>query len=81
MHEVAQVQIEALRKELAPDRSEDLVRFRSYIEEALKYEIVARYHFQTGRAKAGMGTDPYVRKAIDLFAQNGVNAILTGTGK
>ena len=80
-YEHAQVQIEALRKELAPDRSEDLVRFRSDIEEALKYEIVARYHFQTGRAKAGMGTDPYVRKAIDLFALNGVNAILTGAGK
>lgn len=80
-YEHAQAQIDALRKELAPDRSEDLSRFRSDIEEVLRYEIVARYHFQTGRAKAAMGTDPCVRKAIDLLAQNGVNAILSSAGK
>ena len=51
-YEHAKEQIEALRKELAPDRSEELVRFRSDIEEVLKNEIVSRYHFQTGRAKA-----------------------------
>ncbi len=80
-YEHAKTQIEALKQELAPDRTEDLVNFRTDIEEALKYEIVARYHFQTGRAQSAMSTDPYVRKAIDLFAQNGVNAILTASGK
>ena len=80
-YEHAQAQIEALRNELAPDRSEELVRFRSDIEEALKYEIVGRYHFQTGRAQAAMGTDPYVRKAVELFSQNGVAPILAGTKK
>ncbi|HRH36823.1 MAG TPA: S41 family peptidase [Flavobacteriales bacterium] len=75
----AKTQIEALRNELAPDRTEDLTLFRSDIEEALKYEIVARYYFQTGRAKSAMGSDPYVRKAIELFAQNGVAPILAGT--
>ncbi|HRD51603.1 MAG TPA: S41 family peptidase [Flavobacteriales bacterium] len=71
--------LEALRKELAPDRTEDLERFRTDIEEVLRNEIVARYHFQTGRAKAAMSTDPYVKKAIDLFASGGVAPILAGT--
>ena len=77
----AKVQIEALRDALAPDRSEDMKLFRTDIEEALKYEIVSRYHFQTGRAKAAMGTDPYVRKAVELFAQNGVAPLLKASGK
>lgn len=80
-YEHASAQIEALRKELAPDRSEELVRFRTDIEEVLKNEIVARYHFQTGRAQAAMSTDPYVRKAIELLAQGGTAAILAGTKK
>ena len=80
-YEHAQAQIDALRRELAPDRSEDLLRFRSDIEEVLKNELVARYHFQTGRAKANMATDPYVRKAIELLNSDGVSAILAGTGK
>lgn len=71
--------LEALRKELAPDRTEDLARFRTDIEEVLRNEIVSRYHFQTGRAKAAMSTDPYVKKAIELFAAGGVAPILAGT--
>ena len=77
----AQAQIEALRKELAPDRSEELVRFRTDIEEVLKSEIVSRYHFQTGRAKAALKTDPYVRRAIEVFAKNEGPAILAGTAR
>lgn len=80
-YEHAQAQIEALRKELAPDRAEELVRFRTDIEEVLRNEIVSRYHFQTGRAQAAMSTDPYVRKAVEIFAQNGTAAILAGTKK
>jgi carboxyl-terminal processing protease len=80
-YEHAQAQIEALRSALSPDRTEELIRFRTDIEEALKNEIVARYHFQTGRAKAAMSTDPYVKKAVDLFATGGIGPILAGTRK
>ncbi|MBK9147200.1 MAG: S41 family peptidase [Flavobacteriales bacterium] len=78
-YEHAEDELDALRKELAPDRTEDLERFRSDIEEVLRSEIVARYHFQTGRAKAALSTDPYVKKAIDLFATGGVAPILSGS--
>lgn len=80
-YEHAQSQIEALRAELHPDPSEDLVRFRKDIEEVLRSELVARYHFQTGRAKTSMGTDPYVLKAIEVLKDGGHAAILAGTGK
>jgi carboxyl-terminal processing protease len=80
-YEHAQDEIEALRKELAPDRSEDLVRFRADIEEVLRSEIVARYHFQTGRARAAMKTDPYVRRALEVLAKNEGPAILAGTAR
>lgn len=78
-YEHAKEEIDALRKELAPDRTEELVRFRSDIEEVLKSELVSRYYYQTGRAKAAMSTDPYVLKAVDLFATGGVAPVLAGT--
>lgn len=80
-YEHAQTQIEALRRELSPDRSEELIRFRTDIEEVLKNELVSRYHYQTGRAKASMGTDPYVRKAIELLNGDQYAGILSGAIK
>jgi carboxyl-terminal processing protease len=75
----AKEEIEALRIELAPDRTADLVRFRTDVEEVLRNEIVSRYHHQTGRAKAGLATDPYVKKAVELFASGSVAPILSGS--
>jgi carboxyl-terminal processing protease len=79
-YEHAKDGIEALRRELAPDRSEDLVRFRVDIEEVLRNEIVSRYHFQTGRAKAALTTDPYLRKALEVLNGESYGTILAGTG-
>jgi carboxyl-terminal processing protease len=77
-YEHTKEQIEALRKELSPDRSEELVRFRSDIEEVLKNEIVSRYHFQTGRAKASLNTDPYIIKALEVLNGGTYSSILAG---
>ena len=51
----------------------------SDIEEVLRNEIVARYYFQTGRAKAGLATDPYVNKPIELLNGARYNEVLAGT--
>ncbi|MEO8588829.1 MAG: S41 family peptidase [Flavobacteriales bacterium] len=80
-YEHAKAQIDALRNELAPDRSEELTRFRGDIEEVLKNELVSRYYYQTGRAKAAMSTDPYVRKAIELLNSDQHAGILSGAVK
>ncbi|HRH68053.1 MAG: S41 family peptidase [Flavobacteriales bacterium] len=73
----AKAQLEALHAELAPDRTEELTRFRSDIEEVLKSEIVARYHYQTGRAKASLVTDPYIKESIAVLNGPRYNEVLT----
>ncbi|MBP8822391.1 MAG: S41 family peptidase [Flavobacteriales bacterium] len=73
--------IEALRTELNPDQSEVLNRFRPEIEEVLKSEIVGRYYFQTGRAKAMLGTDPVVLEAVRVLNGPAYKEVLAGTGK
>lgn len=79
----AKAQIEALHAELAPDRTEELTRFRTDIEEVLRNEIVGRYYYQTGRAKAALVTDPAVKSAVDVLNGTKYNEVLTTvkTGK
>ncbi|MBL7953102.1 MAG: S41 family peptidase [Flavobacteriales bacterium] len=73
----AKAQLDALHAELAPDRTEELTRFRSDIEEVLKSEIVGRYYHQTGRAKASLATDPGVKSAIEILNGPRYNEVLT----
>ncbi len=73
----AKTQLDALHAELAPDRTEELTRFRTDIEEVLRNEIVGRYYFQTGRAKAALVTDPSVRSALEVLNSARYNEVLT----
>jgi carboxyl-terminal processing protease len=79
-YEVVQDQLATLRKQLEPDHTEDIIRFRKDIEEVLRSELVSRYHFQTGRAKTAMTSDPYIRKAKDVLVDGSYPTILPGTG-
>ncbi|MCB0795726.1 MAG: S41 family peptidase [Flavobacteriales bacterium] len=78
-YEHAQSAFEALRAELSPDPNEELDLFRSDIEAILRNEIVARYAFQTGRAKAALADDPYVMKALEIFTDGSYSTVLAGT--
>jgi hypothetical protein len=44
----------------------------------LKNEIVSRYHFQTGRAKASLSTDPYILKGLEVLNGGTYSTILAG---
>lgn len=66
-YEHAKPAIDALRKELDPDKSEDMARFRSEVSEVLRSEIVARYYLQTGRARAMLSSDPLVVQAVAVL--------------
>ena len=77
-YEHAQAAFETLKKELTPDPAEELVLFRADVEELLRNEIVARYHLQTGRAKAALVTDPYVKSALQVFGDGSYDTILKG---
>jgi carboxyl-terminal processing protease len=67
-----------LQLRLDPDLAEELVRFRSDIEPVLLNELVARYHYQTGRAKAAMHDDPFIREAVRVLSNGSYTRILAG---
>ena len=73
--------IDALRTRLDPDRAEELERFRPEIEEVLKSELVGRYYYQTGRAKAMLGSDPAVKEALTVINGPAYKEVLAGTYK
>jgi carboxyl-terminal processing protease len=66
---------------LDPDRAEELERFRPEIEEVLKSELVGRYYYQTGRAKAMLGSDPAVKEALTVINGPAYKEVLAGTYK
>ncbi len=75
-------QIDALRTALTPDREEEIAMFRKDIEEVLKDEIVGRYYFQTGQARAALASDPYVKQALGTINDNATyTGILNGSVK
>ncbi len=71
--------IAALRAGLHPDQAEMLNKFRPEIAEVLKSELVGRYYFQTGRAKAMLGSDPDVLKALEVINGPAYREVLAGT--
>ena len=73
-------ELDQLREELRPKRDEELVMFLDDIAEILRNELVARYHFQTGRAIAALDTDPYVKEALDVLGNGTYGEVLAGTG-
>jgi carboxyl-terminal processing protease len=60
-------EIDELRKKLTHDKNMDLKLFQSEIEDLLREEIISRYYFQTGRAKAMIDKDPLVDSAIHVL--------------
>ncbi len=73
--------IAALRNGLNPDQMELLNKFRPEIGEVLKSELVGRYYYQSGRAKAMLGSDPDVLKALEVINGPEYKQVLAGTWK
>lgn len=60
-------ELNILRSKLAHDKNKDLKLFKEEICDLLREEIVSRYYFQTGRAKANMVHDPVIDKALEVL--------------
>lgn len=60
-------EIDELRKKLTHDKNMDLKLFQPEIEDLLREEIISRYYYQTGRAKAMIDKDPVVDSAIQVL--------------
>lgn len=56
-------ELEVLRTKLAHDKDKDLELFKDEIKDLLREEIVSRYHYQKGRARAMIINDPLVDSA------------------
>jgi len=63
-------EIDDLRKKLAHNKNKDLEQFKSEIKDLLREEIVSRYYYQTGRARAMITKDPVVDSAINVLQNN-----------
>lgn len=79
-YDLAEAEIEALRKKLDADNDHDLMNFRDEIGELLRDEIISRYFYQKGRIIAGLQNDKQLDKAIELLKEPGaISSILHGT--
>ena len=77
-YEHAETAIEALKAELKPNKEDELRRFRLDVSEVLRGEIVSRYMLQTGRYRAALATDPYLKRALEVLNSGETTTILTG---
>lgn len=58
---------ESLKKKLANDKEQDLVKYKTEIVTVLENEIVGRYYYAYGKVKKSYQNDPEVAKAIELL--------------
>lgn len=61
-------EIEAIRKEVSHNKTNDLTRFKPEIQEILEAEIVSRYYLQKGFIEASFDDDPNIlmaKKVLD----------------
>jgi len=77
-YEHSEKAIEALKAELKPNKEEELRRFRDDVSEVLRGEIVSRYMLQTGRYRAALATDPYLKRALEVLNTGETTSILSG---
>lgn len=76
---LAESEFNALTTALTQKKNEDLITFRSDIQEILENEIVSRYHYQRGRVEASLAGDPAVKQAVIVL--NDTDKYLSTLGK
>jgi carboxyl-terminal processing protease len=65
--EDAELEFEALKKDLSHDLDKDLELFNDEINRLLLDEIVSRYYYQKGAIKSALINDKEVKKAIEIL--------------
>lgn len=80
--ELANEQLNALKKSFELDLDRDLRKFKTEISMLLKSELASRYYFQRGSARASLNDDKTVEKAIEVLNDlTNYNNILTVSKK
>lgn len=74
--------IEDLKKKVSHNKEQDLITFKSEIEEALREEIVSRYYYQEGVVEASLKNDEGIISALEILGNlQQMNLILTASAK
>ncbi|TGE14816.1 S41 family peptidase [Hymenobacter elongatus] len=60
-------ELDAIRKKVSTNKSNDLTRFKPEIRELLEQEIVSRYYFQKGGIEASFDDDPNILTALQVI--------------
>jgi carboxyl-terminal processing protease len=60
-------ELEAIRRKVSTNKSNDLMRFKPEIREMLEQEIVSRYYFQKGSIEASFDDDPNILTAMNVL--------------
>lgn len=69
-YELASEQFDALENKLTLDLDRDLRKFREEISRLLKTEIVSRYYYQKGTAKAMLNEDKSIIRALEILSDS-----------
>lgn len=60
-------ELEAMRRKVSTNKSNDLIRFKPEIRDILEQEIVSRYYFQKGQIEATFDDDPNILMAVSVL--------------
>ncbi len=81
-YEDIKAEVEAMRKKITSNKSNDLTRFKTEIQELLEQEIVTRYYFQKGGIEASFDDDPDIKAAVTVLKDQGkYKSLLTASAK
>ncbi|MDF7814675.1 S41 family peptidase [Hymenobacter sp. YC55] len=75
-------ELEAMRRKVSTNKSNDLIRFKPEIKDLLEQEIVSRYYFQKGQIEATFDDDPNILMAMSVLNDpNRYAALLRPSGR
>ena len=75
-------ELEAMRRKVSTNKSNDLTRFKPEIKDLLEQEIVSRYYFQKGQIEATFDDDPNILMAMSVLNDpNRYAALLRPSGR
>ncbi|AKD02444.1 S41 family peptidase [Pontibacter korlensis] len=60
-------ELEAIKKKVSHNKANDLIRFRSEIQEMLEAEIASRYYLQKGYIESSFDDDPDIIAAVQVL--------------
>jgi carboxyl-terminal processing protease len=60
-------ELDAIKRKVAANKTNDLQRFKPEIRELLEEEIASRYYYERGRTEAGFDDDPNIQAAVAVL--------------